>query len=253
CFERSIEMVVALLGVAKAGGAYVPLDPNYPQERLSLMMEDSGISVLLTQESLTDIVPAVAVRGIEIDTEGGLIEKQSGENLSPYANAENLAYVIYTSGSTGRPKGTLVTHRGLWNLAEAQRQVFAVQRDERLLQFASLSFDASIFEIVMALHAGATLCLGTAEELAPGAPLSNLLRSQSVTMATLPPTALATLQPSELPALRTIVVAGEACPGELVDQWSVGRRFFNAYGPTEATVWASTAACHAGERVSIGG
>ena len=253
CFERSIEMVVALLGVAKAGGAYVPLDPHYPQERLSLMMEDSGVSVLLTQESLTDIIPAIAVRVIEIDTEWGLIEKQSGENLSPYAGANNLAYVIYTSGSTGRPKGALVTHRGLWNLAEAQRQVFVVQPDERLLQFASLSFDASIFEIVMALHAGATLCLGTTEELAPGAALGNLLRSQSVTMATLPPTALATLQPGELPALRTIVVAGEACPGELVDQWSVGRRFFNAYGPTEATVWASTAACRAGERVSIGG
>jgi len=254
CFERSIEMVVALLGVVKAGGAYVPLDPRYPLERLALMLEDSGVSVLLTQERLTDMVPASGmVRLIEIDAEWELIKERSAENLPAYAKADNLVYVIYTSGSTGRPKGTLITHRGLWNLAEAQRQVFAVQQEERLLQFASLSFDASIFEIVMALHAGATLCLGTAEELAPGAPLSNLLRSQSVTMATLPPTALATLQPAELPALRTIVVAGEACAGELVDQWSVGRRFFNAYGPTEATVWASTMACKAGERVSIGG
>jgi len=254
CFERSIEMVVALLGVVKAGGAYVPLDPRYPLERIALMLEDAGVSVLLTQERLTDMIPASGVvRLIEIDAEWELIEERSAENLPAYAKPDNLVYVIYTSGSTGRPKGTLITHRGLWNLAEAQRQVFAVQQEERLLQFASLSFDASIFEIVMALHAGATLCLGTAEELAPGAPLSNLLRSQSVTMATLPPTALATLQPAELPALRTIVVAGEACAGELVDQWSVGRRFFNAYGPTEATVWASTMACQAGERVSIGG
>jgi amino acid adenylation domain-containing protein len=253
CFERSIEMVVALLGVVKAGGAYVPLDPRYPLERLSMMIEDSGISVLLTQERLAEVVQADAVRVMKIDTDWGQIEERSGENLTPYAGLDNLAYVIYTSGSTGRPKGTLITHRGLWNLSEAQRQVLATRPEDRVLQFSSLSFDASIFEIVWALGVGATLCLATQDELAPGDALLKLLREESVTMAVLPPTALATLKPEMLPELRTIMVAGEACPAELIEQWSVGRRFFNGYGPTEATVWATMSQCFAGaERVTIG-
>ncbi|HEX2266114.1 MAG TPA: AMP-binding protein, partial [Solirubrobacterales bacterium] len=152
----------------------------------------------------------------------------------------------------GRPKGALLTHRGLRNLAEAQRQVFAVRPGTRLLQFASLSFDASIFEIVMALRAGAALHLATKDELAPGEPLLKLLREQAIAMATLPPTVLATLTPEELPELQTLVVAGEACTAELVERWSPGRRFFNAYGPTEATVWSTTALCRGGERITIG-
>ncbi len=159
---------------------------------------------------------------------------------------ENLAYVIYTSGSTGRPKGVLVPHRGLANVARGHARDLGVEAGDRVLQFASPSFDASVFELVMALATGATLVLGTRETLAPGPDLLRLLHDEEVTAATLPPSALAVLPPAELPALRTLMTAGEACPAELVERWAPERRFFNLYGPTEATIWSTTAECAPG-------
>jgi amino acid adenylation domain-containing protein len=244
--ERSVEMAVSVLAVLKAGGAYVPLDPSYPQERLAFMAEDAGLSVLLTQERLAGSLPAHGARVVKVDAEAGQIAAHGAENLTAVASEENAAYVIYTSGSTGQPKGAVVTRRGLANLAEAQVVAFDIRADARVLQFASLSFDASIFEIAMALHTGAALCLARPESLLPGEGLRRLLSEQEITNVTLPPSALALMPGAELPALRTIVVAGEACPAGLVDTWAVGRRFFNAYGPTETTVWATVAECFAG-------
>ncbi len=246
--ERSVEMVVGLLAVLKAGGAYVPLDPTYPAERLAFMLEDSGSKVLLTQERLAGLLPADEVHVVCVDRDWPATAEE--EMMNPESGVEpgNLAYAIYTSGSTGKPKGALLTHSGLLNLSEAQLQTFAVKPRSRVLQFASLSFDASIFEITMALRAGATVCLATDEAVLPGAALLRLLREQKVEVVTLPPSVLASLAVEELPDLSTIIVAGEACSGELVSRWSDGRRrFFNAYGPTETTVWASTALCDAGE------
>lgn len=252
--ERSIEMVVGLLAILKAGGAYVPLDPTYPAERLAFMLEDSGSKVLLTQERLTGVLPADGVRVVCVDRDWPAIAEEEMTNPESGVEPRNLAYAIYTSGSTGKPKGALLTHSGLRNLSEAQLQTFAVKPRSRVLQFASLSFDASIFEITMALRAGATICLATDEAVLPGAALLRLLREQKIEVVTLPPSVLASLSVEELPDLSTIIVAGEACSGELVSRWSDGRRrFFNAYGPTETTVWASTALCRAGEeKPSIG-
>ena len=243
--ERSVEMAVSVLAVLKAGGAYVPLDPAYPRERLAFMAEDAGLSVLLTQERLATSLPPHNARVVKVDAEAEQIAAHGEENPASVASAENAAYVIYTSGSTGRPKGAVVTRRGLTNLAGAQVVAFDVRADERVLQFASLSFDASIFEITMALHTGATLCLARPESVLPGEGLRSLLSEQRITNVTLPPSALALMPGAELPALRTIVVAGEACPSGLVDAWAPGRRFFNAYGPTETTVWATVAECFA--------
>jgi len=247
-------MIVGLLGILKAGGAYVPLDPAYPQERLSFMLSDSQVQVLLTQKKFVERFTESRVKTVCLDTDWKSINRQSEENPTNNAVApENLAYVIYTSGSTGTPKGVLIQHQGLCNLAEVQVRLFDVHPHSRVLQFASLSFDASVSEIVMALCSGASLYLGTQDSLRPGGDLMQLLHEQSITHITLPPTALATLPPQELPNLQTLIVAGEACNPKLIAQWSKGRRFFNAYGPTESTVCATVAECTSGDtQLAIG-
>jgi amino acid adenylation domain-containing protein len=241
--RRSPLMIVGLLGILKAGGAYLPLDPTYPSERLSFMLEDSSAPLVLTQRELTERLPQCEARVLSLETEAEAIAAESIERPHVNASADNLAYVIYTSGSTGKPKGVLVQHRGVCNLSSAQSGIFGVGPQDRVLQFASLSFDASAFEIVMALLKGATLCLENQDSLLLSQTLIEALREQAITNATLPPSVLASLPEESLPALRTLIVAGEACPSELVTRWANGREFFNAYGPTESTVWATVARC----------
>jgi len=243
CVERSLEMVVGLLGILKAGGAYVPLDPAYPPERLAFMLEDSQLGVLLTQARLVESLPKHQGRIVCLDTDWEIIERQSKENPECSFTPENLAYVIYTSGSTGKPKGVLVAHSGVSNLATALIDICNVQPNSRVLQFCSLSFDGSVTELMMALLSGATMVMGTRETLLPGPSLIQLLRDFAVTTVALLPSALAVLPVNELPALRTIIVAGEACSGDLVAKWSSGRRFFNGYGPTECTVCTTMIEC----------
>ncbi|HEU0014377.1 MAG TPA: condensation domain-containing protein, partial [Longimicrobium sp.] len=244
CLERGPEMVIALLAVLKAGGAYVPLDPAYPADRLQYMLADSAPAVLLTHDSLAEPFAGTDVPVVDLRTASAAWADQpetdpARDALSP----AHAAYVIYTSGSTGRPKGVLVPHRGLCNVAAAQQRAFGVGPDDRVLQFASLSFDAAAFELVMALASGAALCLAPREELLPGPGLLGVLRRHAVTTVTLPPSALAVLPVEELPALRNITVAGEALPAELVGRWGVRHRLWNLYGPTEATIWSTAAEC----------
>ena len=244
CCDRSPEMLVGLLGTLKAGGAYVPLDPAYPLARLSFIINDAALPVLLVQEHLLDNLPAHWGQVVCLDADWETIAAESEQQPAPVASPDNLAYVIYTSGSTGQPKGVELAHRGLLNMAQAQVRAFSLRPENRVIQFASLSFDASVFEIVMGLTNGAELHLARREELLPGTSLLNLLRERRVTNVTLPPSALALLPQAELPDLHTIIVAGEACGAELVKRWARdGRRFFNAYGPSEATVWSSVAEC----------
>ncbi|MFK5968540.1 MAG: amino acid adenylation domain-containing protein [Candidatus Marithrix sp.] len=243
CIERSIEMIVGIFGILKAGGAYVPLDPTYPQERLSFMLEDSKIKILLTQQHLRKLIPIRLSTVIRIDSEWKDIAQEETKNPDSKMLPSNLAYVIYTSGSTGKPKGVLLEHRGLCNLSIAQINAFGIHADSRVLQFASLNFDASISEIVMALISGATLCLGTKDTLLPDSPLLQFLQEKNITVATLPPSILVTLPSEKLPNLQTIIVAGEICSPELVTQYAPERHFFNAYGPTEATVCTTIAKC----------
>ncbi|WP_424101445.1 amino acid adenylation domain-containing protein [Moorena producens] len=243
CVERSVEMVVGLLAILKAGGAYVPLDPAYPQERLEYMFADSQVSVLLTQEQILAQLPQHQAQVVFLDRDWEKIATETPEKVESEVSPQNLAYVIYTSGSTGKPKGVLVEHKGLCNLATVQMQGFQVNSNSRVVQFASLSFDASIWEIVMALGSGASLYMGSRDTLMPGVGMSQWLRNNKITHITIPPSALAVMPKEELPDLKTIVVAGEACPPELISQWSVGRQFVNAYGPTESTVCATMAEC----------
>jgi amino acid adenylation domain-containing protein/thioester reductase-like protein len=241
--ERSLEMVVGILGILKAGGVYVPLDPEYPQQRLSFMLEDTQVGVLLTQKRLLDTLPATPAKVVFLDDISSHISQNNQDNLVSEVTASHLANVIYTSGSTGKPKGVMVEHKGLVNLAQAQNQVFGLGCDSRVLQFASFSFDACISEVLMTWASGARLYLGTKDSIMPGMPLIERLRDYGITHLTLPPSALAVLPTEELPKLQTIIVAGEACPAELIKLWSAGRNFFNAYGPTEASVCATVAKC----------
>ncbi|MGX1315217.1 amino acid adenylation domain-containing protein/non-ribosomal peptide synthase protein (TIGR01720 family) [Streptomyces calvus] len=226
---RSADLVVALLAVMKSGAAHVPVDPDYPADRIAHILGDSRPAVVVDAHWLA-----------RADTSG--IEEH---NLAPVHPA-HPAYVIYTSGSTGLPKGVAVSHAGIASLALGQIDAFAVDPTARVLLFASPSFDAAVSELCMALLAGATLVLAPAERLMPGPALTGLVREQRISHLTLPPSALAVLPDDALPSVTTLVVAGEACPPDLVGRWSAGRRMLNAYGPTESTVCASMSAPLAG-------
>jgi non-ribosomal peptide synthetase component F len=219
CVERSIEMIVGLLSVLKAGGAYIPLDPAYPLERLGFMLEDSSVPVLLTQSKLIEKLPPHSARVVYLDKDWEEIVQPSKENPSSSVTSYNLAYVIYTSGSTGKPKGVLVAHKGLCNLATSTIQLFDVQPKNRILQFASFSFDASVWEVVMALVSGATLVMAKREIFKAGVCFAGRLRDEAITMVILPPSILAVLPAEEFPALQTIIVGGEACSTDLVARW----------------------------------
>jgi amino acid adenylation domain-containing protein len=248
--ERSPEMVVALLAVLRAGGAYLPLDPAWPPARLELVLADAAAALVLAQPGLAarlpagchgvalapvapvaPAAPAAAPTARERPADGGL--PSAGWPL------ERLVYVIYTSGSTGTPKAVGVTDAGLANLAAAQAAAFGLGPGSRVLQFAALGFDASVSEIFATLVSGATLCLAGADELVSAEALTALLRRRAITCVTLPPPLLALMAPQGLPALATVVAAGEACPAEVAAAWSPGRRFIDAYGPTETTVCAT--------------
>ncbi|TWP50722.1 amino acid adenylation domain-containing protein [Lentzea tibetensis] len=218
---RSVEIVVTELAVAKAGAAFLPVDPNYPAERIEFMLGDAA-PVFVVDEPL--------------DASGF-----PDTNLDVLVDVANPAYVIYTSGSTGRPKGVVVSHAGLASFAAAEIDHFQVRPGDRVLEFSSPSFDASVLELCMSLPAGAALVVPPDGPLL-GAQLADVLRSHRVTHALIPPVAMATVPEVPLPDFRTLVVGGDTCSAELVARWAPGRRMINAYGPTESTVvttWSS--------------
>jgi amino acid adenylation domain-containing protein/non-ribosomal peptide synthase protein (TIGR01720 family) len=245
CLERGIELVTCMLAIFKAGAAYVPLDPKYPESRLRYMLDDAALFAVLSDANAAGALGRYSGRVIRIDAKSAAIEREDGANLGRSAGAEDLAYVIYTSGSTGKPKGTLVEHRGLCKVSAEQVRLFGAGPGSRVLQFSSPNFDASLFDVVMALTTGATLVLARAEDLQPGPPLAKLMREQRITILTIPPSSLAVLAPEPLPDLQVLNVAGEPCPPELVASWAPGRRLFNLYGPTECTIWSTAHECAA--------
>ncbi|MEU4805248.1 non-ribosomal peptide synthase/polyketide synthase [Actinosynnema sp. NPDC023587] len=218
---RSTALVVAELAVLKAGAAFLPVDPAYPAERTAFMLDDAK--------------PLLVLDG-PVDVEG-LPDTDPGVAVHP----DHPAYVIYTSGSTGRPKGVVVSHRGIATFSAAEVEHLDVRPGDRVLQFSSPSFDASVLELCMALPAGAALVVPPEGPLL-GDQLADVIAGQRVTHALIPPVALATLPDVALPEFRTLVVGGDACSADLVARWAPGRRMVNAYGPTESTVvtsWSS--------------
>ena len=241
--ERSLEMIIGVLGIFKAGGAYVPLDPNYPSERIKFILEDSGISVLLTQSSLKKQLPLTELKHQVICLDEEVFAEELTDNPSPQRKPDNLAYVIYTSGSTGQPKGVMIEHKAIVNLALGWVETFQVQPYSRVLQFGSFSFDLSIGEIATALSAGACLYLGNKDTLLPGQSLVEFLTQHKITHSFLLPSVLSVLPKVSFPDLQCLTVGGEACTAELVSQWGIEQRLYNCYGPTESTVAVAIYLC----------
>lgn len=250
CLERSLDMVVALLGVLKAGGAYVPLDPVSPRERLAFMLQDTGVKVLLTQASIRDDLPPSGCSVVCLDTDGTLLAAESAENLDCKSVSENLAVVLYTSGTTGIPKGVLVKHRALAWYTQTAMRLYRLTPADRVLQFTSFSFDFSIDEIFSPLISGATLVLRNDAMLASISEFLQGCESQGITVLLLPTAfwhelaAVLTAEPGKLPSLlRLVSFGGEKVMPAHVVRWQqcFGHRveLMNGYGPTEATVVAT--------------
>ncbi|MBU1358972.1 MAG: amino acid adenylation domain-containing protein [Gammaproteobacteria bacterium] len=251
CLQRSSDLVATFLAVFRARGAFLPLDTGYPQERLAFMMSDSAAPVLVLDA--TSEVPAWgrAARLLRLPPENAVPCEPSISSSSD--RSAELAYLIYTSGSTGQPKGVLVEHRGIVNMGWAMARAIDLGPGERMLQFAPSAFDAFVAEVAMSVLAGAALTIAPPDALM-GPELSSLMRATRTTHALLPPSIVATLPQDEpLPDLRGLMVGGEACPVSLARRWARGRRFANAYGPTEITVCATLEVCdEIGERLPIG-
>ncbi|MEA5627146.1 non-ribosomal peptide synthetase [Nostoc sp. UHCC 0251] len=250
CVERSLEMMVGMLGILKAGGAYVPLDSSYPQERLNYILSDSSVSILLTTENLLAQLPTYEAKVICLDTQWEEISSHSQANLESDVQPSNLGYVIYTSGSTGKPKGVLVTHRNLVNHSSAIARQFHLTSQDKVLQFAALSFDVAIEEIFPSWLSGATVVLRPQQMFASFADFVEFINAQSLTVLNLPAAFWHewVLHLSQSPeffprCLRLVVVGSEQVRWERVSMWQkyVGShvKLLNAYGPTEATITAT--------------
>ncbi|MBU9710031.1 amino acid adenylation domain-containing protein, partial [Paenibacillus sp. AK121] len=239
--RRSLETVVGILAVLKAGGAYVPIDPEYPEERIRYILENSNAQLLLTQRELQQQVP---FEGTVVALDDEQAYSDDGSNLDPASGPNDLAYVIYTSGTTGKPKGVMLEHRGLVSLKLTFAHTLHTTEQDRVLQFASLSFDASCWEMFNALYFGATLYIPSTETILDDQLFERFMNEHAITIATLPPTYAAYLNSDRLPSLSRLITAGSAVSAEFVQQWKDKVQYYNAYGPTEASiatsVWAAS-------------
>lgn len=240
--SRSIDLIVAMVAVAKAGAAYLPLDVNYPRERIAYMLDDAEPRLVLVDEPGRRLMGEIEHDVPMLVMEEAVAVGRSQEIVRPSAtgrhpHVQHPLYLIYTSGSTGHPKAVVVTHRGVGSLVETQKRKLGTGPGTLTLQFASTSFDAAFWEITQALLTGGELLMAPAELVFPGDALRSILVSQAVTHATLTPSVLATTDgANQIPSLRVLVTAGEACYPELITEWGRGRIMMNGYGPTETTV-----------------
>ncbi|WP_433601403.1 amino acid adenylation domain-containing protein [Nocardia sp. CA-135953] len=255
---RSLAATVTVWAVAKTGAALLPIDPILPAERIEYLLSDSKTVLGLTDTSTRKHLPE-GVDWLILDAEQTLRAVDSVP-AAPISDAERAgpirrdqtAYVSYTSGSTGTPKGVLVSHRGLADIVAAQRRILDVDPMSVVLQVASPSFDASIFELLMAHGSGGRLVISPADVYA-GPELANLIRREGISHAIVTPSALATVPSDGLDGLRVLAAAGEPVGPELVDRWAPHRAMLNVYGPTECTIWATSgAALASGTAVTIG-
>ncbi len=239
CLTPSLETVEVMLAVLWAGAAFISLDPNSPPGRIAAMLDAARPDLVIAKDGLIEWEPlaqhprvaASAVVGVQDDS----------KTLAPVRVPRNAsAYIVFTSGSTGTPKGVVIQHTGLLNMVEQQIAMFGIHAGTRQLQFASMSFDASVAEVFTTLCAGATLCLVEQPRDRQGLALVDMLAHRRISVVTFPPTLLRALPERELPDIKTLVSAGEACTPDVVERWMrPGRTLINAYGPSETTVCAT--------------
>jgi amino acid adenylation domain-containing protein/non-ribosomal peptide synthase protein (TIGR01720 family) len=238
--DRGLELVLSMLAILKAGGVYVPLDPALPLKRVAAMLEDTGVRVVLAPEHLADELPEGGARLVVVDEAARCASAEPHDALPSRVTPAHAAYFITTSGSTGTPKGSVLTHGGLRNLV-ANADVFGIGPGAAVLQFFRIGFDGSIPELLVPLATGGTVHLAPADQLVPGADLQRLLAERAISVAILPPAALAVFPDPPPPSMQTVVVAGEVCPPAVAARWGahLGGGMRNGYGPTEATVCAT--------------
>lgn len=250
CVERSIEMTIGFLGVLKAGGAYIPLDPAYPYERRVHKLQDAQPPIILTQESLVDLLPECNSQLVKLDSDWEIIAQESQENLSNETTPEHLAYVIYTSGSTGKPKGVMITHKGLVNHAVAIAKQFNISSSDRVLQFSSMSFDIIVEELFPSWISGAAVILRPEDIVSSISNFLQFSQQQQLTVLNTPTAfwhelvnGLSSVQETLPTSIRLVVVGGEKASRATYLKWFklVGNhpRWLNTYGPTEITVTAT--------------
>ncbi|HEY6166465.1 MAG TPA: Pls/PosA family non-ribosomal peptide synthetase [Verrucomicrobiae bacterium] len=253
--ERSADVFVALLAVMKAGAAYVPLDPDCPPERVKYILGDCKVRAVLTTTALATRCGKTPARVIRLDRDRKTIARCSAARLVSAkggARPNDLCYVIYTSGSTGRPKGVQVEHRSVCNFVRGEGRLFGVRPSDRVYQGLSIAFDASVEEVWLAFFAGATLVVATPEIARSGPDLARHLTAARITVVSTVPTPFSMLE-EDVPTLRLLIFGGEACPPDLVRRWAKpGRRIINTYGPTEATVTATSAELDPNKPVTLG-
>ncbi|WP_261644019.1 non-ribosomal peptide synthetase [Erwinia mallotivora] len=248
CADRSPAMIAAIFAVLKAGAAWLPLDPDYPGERLAYILDDARPRLLLADAAGRKALGDVALHSLALE-EASEDRRWPDYNPRTAVAPGHLAYVIYTSGSTGRPKGVMVEHRQLTHLCFAQQEMLAVKPYSRVLQFASISFDASVFELAMAFSQGARLTL-VGDERRDARRLMDFIQQQGITHATLPPALFRGIDPAPLAFAECLVFAGEAPDATLLNALAPHTRVLNAYGPTEAavcaTAWVADRPCEEG-------
>ncbi|WP_124590810.1 non-ribosomal peptide synthetase [Tenacibaculum discolor] len=232
--DRSIEMIVSMLGIIKAGGVFVPIDINAPKERIAFILEDIQTKNVLINQTSTSILPeSDTITFIKVNE----VIKEVVNEITPNVQVEknDLMYIIYTSGTTGNPKGVLVEHEGVVNLINSQTKEYNIEKDEAILSFSNYVFDASIEQIFLALLNGVKLVVPTQNDILDYKKFESLLRNQKITHLHVTPSYLSTLIPNSYD-LKRVVVGGEVCSLELAKKWAQLVPFFNTYGPTEATV-----------------
>lgn len=259
CLERSLEMIVGILGILKAGGAYVPLDPAYPPERLAFILSDIQASVLLTQEKLVKNLPPHQAQVVCLDSNWQGDTQNSQENPVNQTTLDNLIYVIYTSGSTGQPKGVMIPHRGICNQLYWRQTNFKLTQADKVLLTISFSFDPSVWQIFWPLCFGGQLILARPGGQQDTAYLVKVIIEQKITVLALVPSILRVLLEEKgidnCRFLRHITCGGEALPSELIErffaQLNLDNVFHNCYGPTEASIDATFWTCQRGTNYTI--
>ncbi|MDA7657915.1 amino acid adenylation domain-containing protein, partial [Verrucomicrobia bacterium] len=253
--DRSAKAIIGMLGVLKAGAGYVPIDPSFPEERVRYILRVAGIETVLISESLRAKAENLNPRAIVSLDDQDRLSAFSSRRVSRQevgTKSSDLCYVIFTSGTTGRPKGVMAEHRNVVKFVSAFRTVCALTSEDRVLQAFSLGFDGSVEEIWMAFSSGATLVVCPPDVTRLGDELARVINENHVTFYSTVPTSLSMIGQG-LPSVRLLVVSGEPCPPELIDQWATGdRRMLNVYGPTETTVNATFAECIPRRPVTIG-
>jgi len=259
CVERSLEMIVGLFGILKAGGTYLPLDPTYPQERLSYMLEDAQVSVLLTQSKWQSQIPTYSGKIINLDTDWDSIAENDSQNPDSEVKPDNLMYIIYTSGSTGKPKGVMITHQNVCNLLEWRQQTFNLTSEDKSLQTISFSFDPSVWQIFWPLCFGAQLVLAKPGGHQDSKYIVETIINENITVVCAVPSLLRVLleEPkiSECTGLKHVTCGGEALSKDLIDKFyqclNKDNLLYNFYGPTETTIDATYWECQRDSNYSI--